>query len=78
MKIKEITFEMCNDFFAIMICEHCNSTQKISSGYHDAYYHTCVIPAMTCDSCGKNRDGIVPQVPLTDNDEKPPYCTVLK
>jgi len=61
MKIKEITFEMGNDFAAVMECEHCHSTQKLSSGYHDNFYHTRVIPAMTCKTCGKTRDGIVPE-----------------
>lgn len=57
MKIKEITFEMGNDFAAIMECEHCHGTQKISSGYHDNFYHTKVIPRMFCVSCKKNREG---------------------
>jgi len=35
MKIKNITSEHRNDFCAIMECEHCGSTQKLSSGYHD-------------------------------------------
>ena len=61
MKIKEITFEMSNDFAAVMECEHCGGTQKLSSGYHDSFYHTRVIPAMTCKTCGKNRDGVVPE-----------------
>ena len=61
MKIQNITNEHGNDFSAIMECEHCGSIQKITSGYHDNYYHTRVIPAMTCKSCGKNRAGIVPK-----------------
>ena len=63
MKIKEITFEMGNDFHAIMECEHCSGTQKLSSGYHDNYYHTKVIPGMFCGSCKKNRDGKEPVNP---------------
>lgn len=59
MKIKEITFESGNDFSAILECEHCGGTQKISSGYHDNYYHTKVIPSITCFACGKNRKGDV-------------------
>lgn len=57
MKIKTITFELGNDFNAIMECEHCGSTQENKSGYHDNYYHTRVIPAMHCNGCGKNRAG---------------------
>lgn len=60
MKIKEITFEMGNDFAAIMECEHCRSTQKITTGYHDNFYHTHVIPKMACKACGKIRSGEVP------------------
>ncbi len=56
MKIKEITSEHRNDFAAIMECEHCGGTQKLTSGYHDNYYHTQVIPAMKCGKCGKKRD----------------------
>lgn len=57
MKIKEITSEMRNDFSAIMECEHCKSTQTLNSGYHDNFYHTKVVPALVCKTCGKNRDG---------------------
>lgn len=53
---------MSNDFSAIMECEHCSHEQKLSSGYDDDYYHSRVIPAMTCCSCGKNRAGIAPEV----------------
>jgi C4-type Zn-finger protein len=58
MKTKEILSEHRNDFSATMECEHCGSTHKLTSGYHDNYYHTVVIPAMKCTSCGKNRDGV--------------------
>ena len=61
MKIKEITFQMRSDFAAVMECEHCSASQKLTSGYDDNFYHTQVIPAMTCKSCGKNRSGIVPE-----------------
>jgi hypothetical protein len=60
MKIKKITFEMGNDFSAIMECEHCHATQNLTSGYHDNYYHTKVIPDMVCRSCGKRRDWSTP------------------
>jgi transcription elongation factor Elf1 len=56
MKIKNITFEMGNDFHAIMECEHCGHQGKLSSGYHDNFYHTRVIPAMRCAECGKSRN----------------------
>lgn len=57
MKIKEITSEHGNDFSAIMECEHCGHEGKLTSGYHDQFYHTKVIPAMFCKACGLNREG---------------------
>ena len=54
MQIKEITFEMGNDFHAVMECEHCGHTRRNKSGYNDAYYHEHVIPAMKCVACGKS------------------------
>lgn len=62
MKIKTIVSEMGNDFVAIMECEHCEGTQNLTSGYHDGYYHSKVIPAMTCKACGLNRAGESPEV----------------
>lgn len=62
MKIKEITSKHGNDFSAVMECEHCGHTQKLTYGYNDAYYHDRVIPAITCGECGKNRAGSVPEV----------------
>lgn len=61
MKIKDILSTHRNDFTAIMECEHCSSTQRLGSGYNDGFYHERVIPAMTCNSCGRNRAGEVPQ-----------------
>lgn len=57
MKIKEIKSESGNDFTAIMVCEYCNREAKLTSGYHDSFYHTKVIPAMRCIECGKDRLG---------------------
>ena len=59
MKIKEITWQMRNDFHAILECEHCGETQKLSSGYNDNYYHQKVLPSITCISCKKDRSGKV-------------------
>lgn len=53
MKIKEIISQHRRDFSAIMVCEHCESEQKLNSGYDDAFYHQNVIPVMKCESCGK-------------------------
>ena len=57
MKIKEILSEYRNDFSAVLVCEHCGSTQRINSGYHDNNYHTRVIPGMFCRACRLNRAG---------------------
>lgn len=57
MKIKEIITEHGNDFTADLICEHCAYVQKLTSGYHDNFYHTQVVPGMHCKACGKNRAG---------------------
>lgn len=57
MKIERITSRHMNDFWANMICEHCGHNQKIDGAYNDSYYHNHVIPAIKCNSCGKNRAG---------------------
>jgi len=57
MKIKQITSQYRNDFSAVMVCEHCQHEQKLTSGYDDDYYHLSVIPAMKCESCGCDREG---------------------
>jgi C4-type Zn-finger protein len=57
MKIREILSQHHNDFTAMMECEHCVHTGKLTTGYHDANYHERVIPAMRCKECGKNRAG---------------------
>ena len=59
MKIESITDEYRNDFSAILFCEHCGAKKKLTSGYHDNFYHTQVIPAMICWSCGLDRSGAV-------------------
>lgn len=57
MKIKKITYQMRNDFTAIMVCEHCGHEGKLETGYHDGFYHNNVIPSMLCKECGVNSDG---------------------
>ena len=61
MKIQRLTSMSRNDFVAILECEHCGATQELKTGYNDDYYHSRVIPAMTCKACGKNRAGVVPE-----------------
>ena len=62
MKILEITKQHRFDFHADLICEHCEYVQKITTGYDDIYYHSMVIPAITCKNCGKIRSGEVPKI----------------
>ena len=57
MFIEKILSQHRNDFTATLKCEHCESTQKLTTGYHDAFYHEKVIPAIACHACGKKRDG---------------------
>lgn len=57
MRLIEITYSHRNDFSGIIECEHCLSTEKLTSGYDDDYYHNSVIPAKKCKSCKKNRAG---------------------
>lgn len=56
MKIKEYTSRHRNDFSAIMECEGCGNTHKLTTGYDDDYYHTRVIPRMKCEKCGKSSE----------------------
>lgn len=58
MKIQKITYQHRNDFCAIMVCEWCEHTQELNSGYNDAYYHNSVIPKLECKTCGKDRAGV--------------------
>ena len=57
MKIAKFLSQHRNDYTAMMVCEHCEATEKDSYGYNDHNYHANVIPAMHCRSCGKNRAG---------------------
>lgn len=57
MKIDRMISESGNDFSATLVCEHCGSRQELTTGYHDNYYHTRVLPAIACRACGKNREG---------------------
>ncbi len=57
MRIERITDQHARDFRAEMVCEHCEKTTVLKTGYDDAYYHTEVIPAMFCPHCGRNRRG---------------------
>jgi hypothetical protein len=66
MFIQEIVSQHRSDFVAIMECEHCNATHRLTSGYDDDFYHARVIPAMVCKSCKKNRSGAVIEPPTSE------------
>ena len=53
MKIKEILSQYRRDFTAILECEHCGKTEKLTTGYDDDNYHQNVIPSLKCPSCGQ-------------------------
>lgn len=53
MKIYKITNQHRRDFEAILVCEHCDNTQILESGYDDDYFHCNVIPKIPCEKCGK-------------------------
>ncbi len=57
MRIEKITSQIRNDLYGILICEHCNATEKMVGGYDDAYWHRQVLPNKKCKACGKNRAG---------------------
>lgn len=59
MFIFKVTFQMGRDFCAVMACEHCGSSQDMSHGYDDSFFHDKVIPAMCCKLCGKDRSGAI-------------------
>lgn len=58
MIIKKYTFELHNDFSAILSCESCNSKQELKTGYKDAFYYTKVLPAIKCNKCGESSDSL--------------------
>lgn len=61
MRIKEITSQNRNDFYAIIECESCDAERELS-GYDDRNYHDNVLPNIKCDSCNKSRSDLVQEV----------------
>lgn len=58
MKIKEIVNQHRRDFTAIYECEHCGHIYR-GAGYDDDNFHSSVVPAMKCESCGKTAESAV-------------------
>jgi hypothetical protein len=52
MKIKTIVSQDRRDFTAVYECEHCGDSHQ-GYGYDDRYFHTEVIPNMSCSKCNK-------------------------
>jgi hypothetical protein len=58
MRICEVLSQSRRDFTALMGCEGCGATEKLTTGYDDRFYHDEVIPAMTCAACGESRNSL--------------------
>lgn len=56
MHIDRILKQTRRDFTAVFVCEHCGYAEE-KNGYDDSYFHTVVIPGMTCKMCDKKADG---------------------
>lgn len=63
MRILKVLSRHRADFTATLVCEHCGHEQKLDNGYDDDHYHSRVIPAITCQGCGRNRAGEIPNTP---------------
>lgn len=59
MYIKKIVSQYRRDFTAIFKCELCNY-ENTRGGYDDNYFHTNVIPTITCERCGEHSKDKVP------------------
>lgn len=53
MRILKKISQNRRDFSAVLVCEHCEATQELKSGYDDTHYHENVIPVIKCAVCGK-------------------------
>ncbi|MCL1974617.1 MAG: hypothetical protein FWG61_00480 [Firmicutes bacterium] len=55
MHIKRIIWQYRRDFRAEYECEHCGNILT-DRGYDDTFFHTSVIPDMTCPLCDRQAD----------------------
>lgn len=60
MHIKRKTRQHRRDFTAVYQCEYCDH-EVTGSGYDDLDFHQNVIPAMSCQNCGKTADELTPR-----------------
>lgn len=67
MRIKQRLSQHRNDFTAVLECEFCKGTQRLTTGYDDGFYHQKVIPNISCANCGKSTDGKYPREDGTTN-----------
>ena len=71
MKIKEIKSQNRRDFHATYECEGCGCVTGEKSGYDDRNFHDNVIPEMKCTSCGKSRNDLGIEQPMTNTKYQP-------
>lgn len=57
MRIISLNGSIGRDLYGMLECEHCAKQQRLGGGYDDAFWHTSVLPAFHCLSCGMNRAG---------------------
>lgn len=64
MRLIERKNQYRRDFQGIYECEACGNTTE-SRGYDDTYFHSVVIPAMTCPTCGEKAPAdYIPTTPI--------------
>lgn len=57
MKIHKLENGNGRDLYGTLECEHCAAHEPLRGGYNDGFWHTRVLPAFHCKTCGKNRAG---------------------
>lgn len=62
MFIKRIDTQIRNDLYGVLQCEGCGMEEKLSGGYDDDNWHSNVLPARKCKSCGLSRKDVLAKV----------------
>lgn len=60
MRLIEKLSQSRYDFTAVLMCEHCSSTQFMDNGYDDDIFLYKVIPAIKCIKCEKRAVETIP------------------